>query len=111
MKKILPLSHGLRGSIEVPGDKSISHRAVMLSSLGDTTVEIKNFLRGADCLSTIGCMRSMGVDVVDEGDRLLIKGRGLDVDGFTGGYNLQAAFAMAVAAAEHAAHRSEAFIV
>ncbi len=78
MKKIMPLSQGLRGSIEVPGDKSISHRAVMLSSLGDSTVEIKNFLRGADCLSTIGCMRSMGVDVVDEGDRLLIKGRGLD---------------------------------
>lgn len=78
MKKILPLTHGLRGTIEVPGDKSISHRAVMLSSLGNSTVEIKNFLRGADCLSTIGCMRAMGVDVVDGGDRLLITGRGLD---------------------------------
>ncbi len=49
--------------------------------------------------------------VVDAGDRLLIKDHGLDIDGFTGRYNLQAAFAMAVAAAEHAAHRSEAFIV
>ena len=95
MKKIMPLTHGLRGTLEVPGDKSISHRAVMLSSLGSTTVEIKNYLRGADCLSTIGCMRAMGVAV----------------DGFTGGYNLQAAFAMGAAAAEHAARRSEAFVV
>ena len=78
MKKINPLEHGLRGTIEIPGDKSISHRAVMLSSLGSTTVEVKNFLRGADCLSTIGCMCSMGVETVDTGDRLLITGRGLD---------------------------------
>ncbi|MBR1581232.1 MAG: 3-phosphoshikimate 1-carboxyvinyltransferase [Selenomonadaceae bacterium] len=78
MKKIVPLEHGLIGLIKVPGDKSISHRAVMLSSLGDSTVEVKNFLRGADCLSTIGCMRSMGVEIVDAGNRLLITGRGLD---------------------------------
>lgn len=78
MKKILPLKHGLRGMIKIPGDKSVSHRAVMLSSLGDSTVEITNFLRGADCLSTISCMRSMGVSIVDEGDRLQVTGRGLD---------------------------------
>ena len=78
MKKIVPLEHGLIGLLKVPGDKSISHRAVMLSSLGDSTVEVKNFLYGADCLSTIGCMRSMGVEIVDAGNRLLITGRGLD---------------------------------
>ena len=78
MKKILPLTHGLRGEIEIPGDKSISHRAVMISSLADFPVEITNFLRGADCISTIGCMRAMGVSIVDEGDRLLVTGNGLD---------------------------------
>ena len=134
MKKIMPLTHGLRG---------------------------------ADCLSTIGCLRLMGVDVVDEDkkinsvtaaerarlvetlqdfrltisktrpiseaivtsggvstkeinpttmqskiiDGLYFAGEVVDVDGFTGGYNLQAAFAMGASAAEHAARRSEAFVV
>lgn len=77
MKKILPMNHGLRGEIEIPGDKSVSHRAIMLSSLGDTAVEIENFLAGADCLSTIGCMRAMGVDVRESGGKVFVKGNGL----------------------------------
>ncbi len=69
MKKIQPLKN-LRGEIQIPGDKSISHRAVMLSSLGSTPVEIDNFLMGADCLSTIECMRAMGLDAGNSGTTL-----------------------------------------
>ena len=77
MKKILPLGRGLRGEIQIPGDKSISHRAVMISSLASSAVEITNFLRGADCLSTIGCMRAMGVSIVENGECIQITGNGL----------------------------------
>ena len=45
----------MRGELTVPGDKSISHRAVMLGSIAQGTTEITNFLKGADCLSTIRC--------------------------------------------------------
>lgn len=76
MKKILPLKN-LHGEIQVPGDKSISHRAVMLSGLGSTPVEIENFLMGADCLSTIECMRAMGVNIREHGDKIFVKGKGL----------------------------------
>ena len=50
-----------RGVLTVPGDKSISHRAVMLGSLADGVTEITGFLQGADCLSTIDCFRNMGI--------------------------------------------------
>ncbi len=76
MKKIFPIKK-LSEVIEIPGDKSISHRAIMLSSLGDTSVEIENFLAGADCLSTIGCMKEMGVEIKTDGDKVFVKGNGL----------------------------------
>ena len=47
----------LRGEITVPGDKSISHRAVMLGALANGTTHITGFLMGEDCLSTIDCFR------------------------------------------------------
>jgi 3-phosphoshikimate 1-carboxyvinyltransferase len=47
----------LKGTVEVPGDKSISHRAIMLGSLANGTTHITNFLNGADCLSTIECFK------------------------------------------------------
>ena len=53
----------VRGEITVPGDKSISHRSVMFGSIAKGTTEIHNFLEGADCLSTIGCFRRMGIDI------------------------------------------------
>ena len=77
MKKILPLNRGLQGNITIPGDKSISHRSIMLSSLGNTPVEITNFLKGADCLSTIACMRAMGVKIEEYNDKILVTGNGL----------------------------------
>ena len=57
-----------RGALTVPGDKSISHRAVMLGSLADGVTEIAGFLPGADCLSTIDCFRNMGVEIDARGD-------------------------------------------
>ena len=61
----------------MPGDKSISHRSVMFGALAKGDTEISNFLRGADCLSTISCFRSMGVDIVEKGDDVLVHGKGL----------------------------------
>lgn len=72
-------SRPLRGTITVPGDKSISHRAVMFGSIAEGTTEITNFLPGADCLSTISCFRQMGVEITPSPDntRVQIRGRGL----------------------------------
>lgn len=67
----------LRGELSVPGDKSISHRAVMLGSLAKGTTEIRGFLPGADCLSTISCFRAMGVRILQEKDHVTVSGRGL----------------------------------
>lgn len=56
----------LKGELTVPGDKSISHRAVMLSSLAEGVSEITHFLNGADCLSTIACFRKLGISIEAE---------------------------------------------
>lgn len=65
-------SNGLQGTILVPGDKSISHRAVMIGSIAEGDTEITDFLMGRDCLSTIACMRAMGVKIDIAGaDRLI----------------------------------------
>ena len=77
MKKILPLNHGLRGAIEIPGDKSISHRSVILSALARTPVEVTNFLAGADCLSTVECMKALGATIERSDEKILITGCGL----------------------------------
>lgn len=61
----------------MPGDKSISHRSVMFGALAKGDTEISNFLRGADCLSTISCFRSMGVDIEEKGENVLVHGKGL----------------------------------
>lgn len=67
----------LRGELKVPGDKSISHRAVMFASLADGTTEVTNFLKGADCLSTISCFQKMGISIEEKLDRLYVHGKGL----------------------------------
>ena len=67
----------LKGEITVPGDKSISHRAVMFGSLAKGTTEITGFLQGADCLSTISCFESMGIAIENKGDIVLVHGNGL----------------------------------
>ena len=62
---------GLKGKITVPGDKSISHRAVMFGALAKGTTEIHHFLNGADCLSTIDCFRNMGIEIEEKETCLL----------------------------------------
>ncbi|MGG3820311.1 3-phosphoshikimate 1-carboxyvinyltransferase [Geobacillus thermodenitrificans] len=66
----------LRGTIEVPGDKSISHRAVMLGALASGRTVIDHFLPGADCLSTIDCFRKLGVDIHQDGTNVIVEGAG-----------------------------------
>lgn len=67
----------LKGELTIPGDKSISHRAVMLGAISSGTTCVTNFLRGADCLSTISCFRKMGIFVEETPDEILIRGKGL----------------------------------
>lgn len=73
----LTKSAGLRGELSIPGDKSISHRAVMFGSLAKGTTHISNFLSGADCLSTIDCFRKMGVLIEQNGTNVTVHGNGL----------------------------------
>lgn len=77
MIKIALAKEPLKGTVTVPGDKSISHRAVMFSALADGTSEITNFLKAADCLSTIGCLRRLGIDIEDSGKKIIVHGKGL----------------------------------
>lgn len=68
----------IKGELTVPGDKSISHRSIMLGSLAKGNTEVTGFLQGADCLSTIDCFRKMGVQITNKGDgTVVICGRGL----------------------------------
>ena len=67
----------LRGTLDVPGDKSISHRAVMFNAIAEGTAHITHFLPGADCLSTIACFRAMGVLIDHHGDTVTVHGVGL----------------------------------
>ena len=69
--------HGLSGEVTVPGDKSISHRSIMLGSIAKGNTEVEGFLQGADCLSSIACFRKMGVEIENNGDKVLVHGRGL----------------------------------
>lgn len=67
----------LKGEVQIPGDKSISHRAVMLGSIARGATEISHFLSGADCLSTIHCFQKMGIEIEQSKDLVLVHGRGL----------------------------------
>lgn len=71
-----PVKH-MSGEVTIPGDKSISHRAVMFGSLADGLTEVTNFLQGADCLSTIDAFRKMGIEIENTPEKILIHGKGL----------------------------------
>ena len=73
---IQPLSH-LKGTMNIPSDKSISHRSVMFGSLALGTTTIHNFLMGDDCLSTISCFRRLGIPIEVEGTTVKVHGKGL----------------------------------
>lgn len=67
----------LRGEVFVPGDKSVSHRAVIFGALAEGRTDIEGFLFGEDCLSTVSCMRQLGATVHINGDTVSVDGVGL----------------------------------
>ncbi len=75
--KFTQQTRSLRGELTVPGDKSISHRAVMFGALARGTTEITNFLQSADCLSTIDCFRKLGIEIENMPNKILVHGKGL----------------------------------
>lgn len=77
-RTIQPVNNGLNGNITIPGDKSISHRAVMFGAIAEGKTTIKGFLPGADCLSTISCFKEMGVEITQNGDEVTVVGKGLE---------------------------------
>ncbi len=76
-KKISPAS-SVSGAIMLPGDKSISHRYAMIASIAEGATRIRNYSTGADCHSTLGCMRALGIEIEGQGTEFTIHGKGLD---------------------------------
>lgn len=74
---ILKQAKSLQGVLTVPGDKSISHRSIMLGALAEGTTEVHGFLQGADCLSSIACFEKMGVSIENNKELVRIHGLGL----------------------------------
>lgn len=72
------MGKSLKGEIFVPGDKSISHRSLMLGSIAQGDTRIRGLLKGADCISTLNCMRSLGVPIDETEDEIIVHGVGLD---------------------------------
>ena len=70
-------NRSIKGVITVPGDKSISHRAVMIGSLARGTSRVKGFSNGADCHTTIEAFRAMGIEITEKDSELTIKGQGI----------------------------------
>ena len=68
----------LNGQIEVPADKSISHRSIMFGAIAKGTPTVKNFLRGEDCLSTLNGFKELGVPIEDDGQTITIQGVGFE---------------------------------
>ena len=77
MNRIINKASNLNGTITVPGDKSISHRSIMLGALSKGTTHISGFLTGEDCLSTVGCFRKMGIEIEIDDTNVTVNGKGL----------------------------------
>ncbi len=78
MKMVVKKAESLKGRVKVPGDKSISHRALLLGAIAEGTTRIRNFLPAADCLATLACVQGLGVEVERLSEtELIVQGRGL----------------------------------
>ncbi len=77
MQKIVHPARKIKGEIQIPGDKSIFHRSIMLGSISLGTTDITHFPECADCQATIGCFQKMGIAVEKRSDRILVYGKGL----------------------------------
>ncbi len=78
MEELLLPARPVSGTLTLPGDKSISHRYAMIGSIAEGSTRISNYATGADCASTLACLRALGVDVEQHGTEVLVRGRGLD---------------------------------
>src|SRR6266581_4166975 len=74
-------ARNIRGSVQLPGDKSISHRYGMLAGIAEGPSRLENYSTGADCASTLACMRALGVtwDRKPEQNVIEVQGRGFDL--------------------------------
>ena len=72
-------ARNVRGSVQLPGDKSISHRYAMLAGIAEGPSRLENYSTGADCASTLGCMRSLGVAWERNDGVIEVQGRGLSL--------------------------------
>jgi len=78
MDKRISAAGPLHGSLSLPGDKSISHRYALIAAIAEGQTRIRNYSTGADCHSTLGCIRALGIPVEGAGTEFVIGGRGLD---------------------------------
>lgn len=79
MNLLVKPARSLHGTVSVPGDKSVSHRAVMLGALAEGDTIIENFLPGEDCRATVACFQKLGVEITWTGQNSLrVQGNGLD---------------------------------
>src|SRR3954467_8549476 len=78
MQKRISPAPRVTGAIALPGDKSISHRYAMIASIAEGASRIRNYSTGADCHSTLGCMRALGIQIEGAGTEFTVHGRGLD---------------------------------
>jgi len=78
MQKRVSAAGPLRGSLSLPGDKSISHRYALIASIAEGATRIRNYSTGADCHSTLCCVRALRIPVEGSGTEFVIHGRGLD---------------------------------
>jgi 3-phosphoshikimate 1-carboxyvinyltransferase len=86
MEQRISPARQLSGGILLPGDKSVSHRYAMLSAIAEGPSTLNNYSSGADCQSTLECLRSLGVEWTKTGNTVEVQGRGL--------YGLKAPFEM-----------------
>ena len=78
MQKRVHLAGPLHGTLSLPGDKSISHRYALIAAVAEGATRIRNYSSGADCHSTLACVRALGIEVEGAGTEFTIHGRGLD---------------------------------
>jgi len=78
MREQISPARSISGAIQLPGDKSISHRYAMLAAIAEGTTKIQNYSTGADCQSTLGCVRALGAEVEKRDGATWIHGHGLE---------------------------------
>jgi 3-phosphoshikimate 1-carboxyvinyltransferase len=74
--QLISNQHSIKGTLEIPADKSISHRSIMFGALAKGTTTVKNFLRAEDCMSTLNGFKRLGVPITDDGETITIEGVG-----------------------------------